>query len=292
MKTLRIFVLVIGSAIVAAGQGNPCSTLSPTPNHCSGLTWTAPAPNGFTITGYNLYRNAGCVTAGAPGWIRVASNIPASPTSYADTALLGNTSYSWYTTTLAAASTPSESTPSNVACGTTAPDVVNPAGNLAAQISNAVTINLSQFVQSVTAGTPHNDFTGSVGMQIAVGGSPITVRGLCRYVLSGNSQVHNVHIANVATGIDVASAQVATAGVPANSNACTLFYPPVALAANSGYFVVSDETSGGDTWYGQNTTVTSSSVATVVQPIYNSQGYTCPSGCVVNNTYGPPSLLY
>src|SRR5438552_19103935 len=56
------------------------------------------------------------------------------------------------------------------------------------------------FVTSVTLGKLRNDFNGWVGMEITVGGTPVVVSSLARYIISGNTAVHTVKLVAANTG--------------------------------------------------------------------------------------------
>src|SRR6185369_16904131 len=66
---------------------------------------------------------------------------------------------------------------------------------------------------------------------------------------------------------------------------------PVILSANTSYYLVSQETLGGDVWANETTTVTTKSVATCNGAMYNSTGsWTFRVGA--NTTFGPLDFLY
>jgi hypothetical protein len=47
---------------------------------------------------------------------------------------------------------------------------------------------------------------------------------------------------------------------------------PVTLAANTQYYLASQEVGGGDSWYSYNTAVPTTSAATVQTPVYSNDG--------------------
>ncbi|MBV8902183.1 MAG: hypothetical protein JOZ22_00980 [Acidobacteriia bacterium] len=66
---------------------------------------------------------------------------------------------------------------------------------------------------------------------------------------------------------------------------------PVTLNANTLYYILTQETAGGDQWYDYNTTVQTTSVAGVVAAAYNSgSSYVAPG--TSGQTYGPVSFQY
>lgn len=154
----------------------------------------------------------------------------------------------------------------------------------------------ASFVSSVTLSTSalRNNFNGWLGMKITTGTSPVVVRELARWVLTGNTGTHTVKIVNAATSLDVpgASAVVNTSGAPAGAFAYTPLAVPVTLAANTTYHVVSQEVSGGDQWYEGNNTLTYAGIATVDQSVYSSNGTTYTTGYSANNSYIPVNFRY
>jgi len=94
-----------------------------------------------------------------------------------------------------------------------------------------------------------NDYTGWLGMEISVGASPIMVNQLGRWVAPGNTGTHTVKLVSAGTGADLASASIATAGAPGGQFKYAPLAAPVTLAANTTYYILSQESAGGDHWY-------------------------------------------
>ncbi|MBL9113933.1 MAG: hypothetical protein JNJ83_02930 [Verrucomicrobiaceae bacterium] len=154
----------------------------------------------------------------------------------------------------------------------------------------------STFASSVTLSTSalRNNFNGWMGMKITTGASPVVVRELGRWVVSGNSAAHTVKFVNATTNTDVpgASVVVNTAGASVGF-AYTPLAMPVTLAANTAYYLVSSEVSGGDQWYeGNNTLTYATSVATVNQSAFSSNGTSFSLSFSANNTYIPLNFRY
>lgn len=151
-------------------------------------------------------------------------------------------------------------------------------------------------VTGATLGSAVSNISGWVGHKFTVGATPITVYELGRYVLSGNSNSHQLRIARASDGVEVTQANVNTSGVAAG----TFVYArcaPVTLQANTTYYLLTQETSGGDTVGDAASSVTTNGAYTVVQPAtatYNSStrlySFTDVSGA--GKTYGPVSLRY
>ncbi len=173
-----------------------------------------------------------------------------------------------------------------------------------ASVRGAVTGDLSDevsatpglgFITSTTLGTIRNDFTGFVGMVIrTAAGAPLTIVGLGRIFVPGNTGTHIVKIADGATGADLPNASVTvnlSGGGPANGFVYGIFSTPVTLTPNTEFLVISQETSGGDQWYDLNTSVTTLPVATVVQAVFGDGVAPFVRGGGPGNTYGPVDLL-
>jgi hypothetical protein len=101
-----------------------------------------------------------------------------------------------------------------------------------------------------TLGALRNDFNGWLGMKFTVGASPLSVTALGRYVISGNNATHMVKLVNSSSGTDVpnGSVSIALSGATAGQFKFGLLANPITLSANTSYYVVSQETPGGDQW--------------------------------------------
>ncbi|MBV9743319.1 MAG: immunoglobulin domain-containing protein, partial [Acidobacteriia bacterium] len=148
-------------------------------------------------------------------------------------------------------------------------------------------------VTSEVLGTIRNNYSGWVGMVIQVGSTPLTINALGRFAAAGNSGTHSVKIVNAATGGDIpgASATVSMTGVPAGTFAYGNLSTPVTLSSNATYYVLTQETSGGDTWYDYNTTVQTNSAASVGGAVYNTSGGYTVTGSAAHS-YGPVDIIY
>jgi hypothetical protein len=133
-----------------------------------------------------------------------------------------------------------------------------------------------------------------VGFKITVGSAPITVTDLARWVISGNSLSHTVHIYNSNGSVDIISAAVATSGAPAGAFKYVSITPTI-LSASTSYYVMTDETSNSDNFYDSTTTVTTTTDASVVGWAYEtvSCGNFPPvDGGGSNTVIGFPSFKY
>jgi hypothetical protein len=102
-----------------------------------------------------------------------------------------------------------------------------------------------------------------------------------------------VKLIKASTGADVVNGSVAIAmgGIPDGQFKYATLATPVILSANTSYYLVSQETLGGDVWANETTTVTTKSVATCNGAMYNSTGsWTFRAGA--NTTFGPLDFLY
>jgi hypothetical protein len=153
-------------------------------------------------------------------------------------------------------------------------------------------------VTGVTSfGSLRNDWSGWVGFQFTVGGTPLTVTELGRWVVSGNSSNHVVKLfySNGAP-IPNATVTVSTAGKPAGFTYATLA-TPVALAAGTTYAVMSQEVSGqyADQWYDYyGTSITLSGAASGAWAVWAESNPPPYYGAVGGSgkSYGPVNLRY
>ncbi len=153
------------------------------------------------------------------------------------------------------------------------------------------------FVSSPFMGfSPINSVTGQYGMAIDVGPAPITVKSLGRGSVPGpamqpNTQTHIVKIVD-RNGADVpgATTTVSMQGVPAGTFQYAQLVSPVTLAANTRYYIVSQEIAGQDFFFNHDMTIVVKDIATVPTSVRGGPPY------VEDNTtlhsYGPVSFQY
>jgi hypothetical protein len=130
------------------------------------------------------------------------------------------------------------------------------------------------FVIAYSNSSPRNDFSGFVGMSFTIGGSDLSVQALGRVCLSGNLNTHAVKLVSASTGADVAggSVSVAMSGCSAGQFVYGNLPSAVTLSKGIKYYVVSQETAGGDTWYDLTGSITVTADAQVNGPLYSYNG--------------------
>jgi len=146
------------------------------------------------------------------------------------------------------------------------------------------------FLTGHPATSLRNDFAGYVGFRFTVGGSPVTISQLGRWVVPGNSQTHTVKLVNAA-GVDVAGGAVSLnlSGAPQGIYSYAPLTAPIILAANTSYYLLTQEFAGGDQWYDYGA-VSANGAAVVNGAAYQSNGsyyVTKQSG----TGYGTPNFL-
>ncbi len=150
----------------------------------------------------------------------------------------------------------------------------------------------SPLVTSMVLGTLRNDYTGWVGFGFKVGATPMVVSGLGRIAVAGNTQAHTVKLVDAATGADVPGGSAFV--MPGAATPGTFTYAslgtPVTLWASKTYYVLTQETSGADQWYDNNTNVQTSADAMGTGPIYGTGSWT--SGGAAGHSYGPVDMKY
>lgn len=105
------------------------------------------------------------------------------------------------------------------------------------------------FVTTTTTGVRRNDYSGWVGFKFTTGNATVVVTELARWVVSGNTQTHAVRLVKASDGSVLGTVSIATAGAPAGAFKYASLSTSVTLAANTAYYLMSQETSGGDYWH-------------------------------------------
>jgi len=122
----------------------------------------------------------------------------------------------------------------------------------------------------ITNGTLRNNFTGYVGAKITVGTSAITVTSLGRVFITGNSQTHTIALYVASTGLPVSGGSVSLA-LSSGVNHSFIYKKlstPVVLSASTSYYLVSQETNGGDQWEDVDSSCTINTDFTSFQAVY------------------------
>ncbi len=177
--------------------------------------------------------------------------------------------------------------------------VVNVAGDgTESTPSNEATAVPGQgLVTSKSLGTLRTDpFSGWVGMLIRIGAAPLTIVGLGRIFVAGSSGTHLIKVVDATTNVDMPNAVTSVALSSANASDGQFVYgvlvDPVMLAANTDYYVISQEVAGGDHWYDLDTTVQTTAVAAVTSAVYGDGVSSYTRGGGAGHTYGPVDVLY
>lgn len=151
-----------------------------------------------------------------------------------------------------------------------------------------------KFITGRVLGTSRSDFNGWIGMRFTVGSRPLSVTSLGRMVSSGNTGTHSLKIVLASTGQDVAGTTVSvdtTAGTSGKFLYGALT-SPVTLASGATYYLVSQETSGGDSWYDVNTTITTSADGTGGPGVFGFGPGAWYTYGATNHSYGPVDFTY
>lgn len=150
----------------------------------------------------------------------------------------------------------------------------------------------SPWIVGQTPGTIRNNFGGWLGTRITVGSSAVTIDQLGRWVVSGNSQSHQLKLVNSTTNVDVSGSAITvnTSGATPGQYLYGALAAPVTLSAGGSYYLVSQENYGGDSWYDSNTTVTPTSAASVAGSVYYANNQ-WNAGGGANVTFGPLNMM-
>jgi hypothetical protein len=152
----------------------------------------------------------------------------------------------------------------------------------------------TSFVTAMGSTLPNarRDFSGWVGMKLTVGANPLYVSSVGRVCLAGNSATHSVKFVDAATGTDVAGSigQVNMSSCVAGQFVYITLSSTINLKAGGVFYLVSQETQGGDQWYdfGRISVTTD---AAVNNSVYSYQGNWYPINGP-NTSYVPPNFQY
>jgi len=150
------------------------------------------------------------------------------------------------------------------------------------------------FVTSFILSSPSvsNTLPGWVGMAIQVGAAPVTVTSLGRIYVSGNTEMHAMKLVDAASGSDVPNASVTIKmAPPVNSQFVYAdLASPASLAAGHVYYVVTEESYGGDLLYDATAALETTGAATVLGAVSYRRGWTFAAD--PNQSYGPVDFKY
>lgn len=149
---------------------------------------------------------------------------------------------------------------------------------------------LTLWTTSVSGGSAQN-FNGTIGCKISVGGSSIAIKEICRYCTSGNSEMHTLYLSD-ASGGDIANATVDMSGCSTGTFVCTAMVQT--LAASTDYLIGTGNGATGDQYTDDTSTLGVTGVASI-----NISAYAIATGgfggYLTNSSgkcYGPVSFKY
>lgn len=158
---------------------------------------------------------------------------------------------------------------------------------------------LGPFVTSVTPGLASpTGRAGLFGMIIRVGPADLTVYTLGRGHALGITAAHDVKVFDAMTNAELGNASVDMNSPAAGDFRYGKLIPAdpttqhVTLLAGRRYYLVSQEFTGGDRFYEQNTTVVTTSAAVVEQAVYSDAPGLFTTAGPAGGTYGPVSFQY
>jgi hypothetical protein len=131
-------------------------------------------------------------------------------------------------------------------------------------------------------------------MQIVVGANPINVAQLGRMMLAGNTGTHIVKLVKASDGLDVlgGSASIAMGGgTPGQFRYATLA-TPVTLSPGTTYWVLSQETFGGDSWYDHETSLSTTGAASASAVVWGTGPGAWNVFLSPNHSFVPVSFTY
>jgi hypothetical protein len=173
--------------------------------------------------------------------------------------------------------------------------------SLTMSVPHSVTANFvvvpgaTGFVTGFALNSPptRNNFSGLVGMTFTVGSNPLIVSSVGRVCLAGNSQSHLVELVSIDSGgtpVPGGSATVNMSGCTPGTFVYASLNSNITLPAGAVYYLVSQESAGGDLWYDLGT-ISTATDATVTNAAYlNGTQWAALGG--PNTAFVPPDFKY
>lgn len=171
---------------------------------------------------------------------------------------------------------------------------VNPSGanwSFSGTAGIASAASRTPVITSASASSPNNSVGGWKGLKFTTGSTAKTVYELGRWIVSGNSGGHDIRLIRASDGVQVAAANVNASGATPGG----FLYAkcaPVTLAANTTYYLLSNESAGGDSYGSAASTVTPVSGFTINGAATGTLGGTWSfvDEGTVNRSFGPLNL--
>jgi hypothetical protein len=175
--------------------------------------------------------------------------------------------------------------------GTSGTGQSNPARPM---VDDIAVIPVAVALQSQTLGASRKNYTGYVVYSFTTAAArPLTVNSLGLWVKSGNTAAHTVELVDAATHTVIASTSLNTAGATSGRYLYKTLAAPVTLQGGHTYYLLVQQTSGGDSWYNDDTVVNPAGDLTVNGSILSADNtqFTAGSGGS-NHAYGPGTFTY
>jgi hypothetical protein len=150
-----------------------------------------------------------------------------------------------------------------------------------------------EFATVGTLGMSRNDFTGFAGMAIDVGSKALKVQSLERYCVANSTGDHRIKIVDAETGMQVGDTALVSLANKSEGFVSAKLMSATTLTAGKRYYIVSEELTGGDFFFDNDTTLTILHPdATVVQPVYFNDPMQQWVLLGTGQSYGPVNFAY
>lgn len=156
----------------------------------------------------------------------------------------------------------------------------------------APTIQKGYFVTQVTLGTLDKSFDGWAGMEILVDASSLVVSKVGRVFATNNVQQHAIKIIDKGTNIDLTTAILDTIGGTDGEFQYVDLPSPVTLLQGSSYYVVSNQYSGGDQFYLDDSTIQHTTAAKVISAVSGDGALPYVPSATEGHCFGPLDFYY
>ena len=159
-------------------------------------------------------------------------------------------------------------------------------------IPKAPTVEIGYFVTEATPGTLSNSFDGWSGMEILVDASSLLVSKVGRLRATNNVQQHAIKIIDKGTNQDMTTALLETIGGTAGEFQYVDLPSPVTLLQGSSYYIVSNQYSGADQFYLDDSTIKHTIAAKVISAVSGDGASPYVPSESEDHCFGPLDFFY
>lgn len=151
------------------------------------------------------------------------------------------------------------------------------------------------YVTGQTVGSLRNNFDGTAGFKFTTGATVVTIQGLGRWKVSGNTGTCILRLTQQSPAVEICSVTLdLDLSVVGQFNYAAV--TPVALSTSKTYWMLGTVNAGGRQWYDDDTTITPTALGSMTHvgaAAGNADGISGMfDGTAGDRSYGPVSFKY